>query len=108
MPVDLEIYIIQSKLLDSFQDGGASKTRFLSTAIPKTGSELLRPDAEGQPQARVLDIQSNSIDKLISAEIAAFVRFRDPADASVAIVTSDTAISISCSSRRASISSTVT
>lgn len=87
MPVDLENYIIQSKLLDSFQDGGASKTRFLSTAIPKDLAQSyfdLMQRASLKPD--VLDIQSNSIDKLISAEIAASSDSVIPADASVAIV----------------------
>lgn len=87
MPVDLENYIIQSKLLDSFQDGGASKTRFLSTAVPKDLAQSyfdLMQRASLKPD--VLDIQSNSIDKLISAEIAASPDSVIPADASVAIV----------------------
>ena len=87
MPVDLENYIIQSKRLDSFQDGGASKTRFLSTAVPKDLAQSyfdlmqksnLKPD--------VLDIQSNSIDKLATSEIAAASNSIIPADATVAIV----------------------
>jgi type IV pilus assembly protein PilM len=87
MPVDLENYIIQSKLLDSFQDGGASKTRFLSTAVPKDLAQSyfdLMQKAGLKPD--VLDIQSNSIDKLISAEITASTDSVIPADASVAIV----------------------
>lgn len=87
MPVDLENYIIQSKLLNSFQDGGVSKTRFLSTAVPKDLAQSyydlmlrvnLKPD--------VLDIQSNCIDKLASAEIAVSSDSLIPADDSVAIV----------------------
>ncbi|MDD3194101.1 MAG: pilus assembly protein PilM [Oscillospiraceae bacterium] len=87
MPVDLENYIIQSKLLDSFQDGGANKTRFLSTAVPKDLVQsyydlMLRANLKPD----VLDIQSNSIDKLISAEIAASPNSAIPADAAVAIL----------------------
>ncbi len=87
MPVDLENYIIQSKRLDSFQDGGASKTRFLSTAVPKDLAHSyfdLMQKANLKPD--VLDIQSNSIDKLITCEITATSNCAIPSDATVAIV----------------------
>lgn len=87
MPVDLEDYIIQSKLLDSFQDGGTNKTRFLSTAVPKDLAQsyydlMLRSNLKPD----VLDIQSNSIDKLFSTAIAAMPDAAIPADEAVAIV----------------------
>lgn len=72
MPVDLDNYIIQSKVLDSFDDNGVDKTRFLTTAVPK---DLIQGYFDLMQKinlkAAVLDIQSNSAGKLLLWEYAA-------------------------------------
>ena len=72
MPVDLGNYIIQSKTLDSISNGETSKTRFLSTAVPKDLAQSYYDLMQRvNLKASVLDIQSNSIDKLFLSETAA-------------------------------------
>ena len=87
MPVDLEKYIIQSKILDTYDDNGTAKTRFLTTAVPKDLAQsyfdLLQ---KVNLKAAVLDIQSNSTSKLILSEIAALNDPLVPKDESIAIV----------------------
>lgn len=87
MPVDLENYIIQSKMLDSFDDNGTDKTRFLSTAVPKDLAQsyfdLLQ---KANLKAAVLDIQSNCADKLVLSEIAAASDSVIPAEGPFAVI----------------------
>jgi len=82
MPIDLDNYLIQSKILDTFDDNGTNKTRFLSTAVPKdlvqSYYDLLQ---KLDIKAAVLDIQSNSIDKLACLELNLI-----PKDQTIAIV----------------------
>lgn len=87
MPVDLGNYIIQSKMLDTFSQSDISKTRFLSTAVPKdlvqSYYELMQ---KVNLKASVLDIQSNAIDKLVQSELVAAPESVFPAEASIAVV----------------------
>lgn len=87
MPVDLDNYIIQSKVLDSFDDNGVDKTRFLATAVPK---DLIQSYFDLMQKinlkAAVLDIQSNSAGKLLLWEYAAAGNSVMPANHSIAVV----------------------
>lgn len=87
MPVDLGNYIIQSKILDSFSDEGTDKTRFLSTAVPKDLAQSYYDLMQKvNLKASVLDIQSNSIDKLVQSEIVTATNSIFLSDISIAIV----------------------
>lgn len=87
MPVDLENYIIQSKILDSVEDNGTKKTRFLATAVPKDLAQSYYDLMQKvNLKAAVLDIQSNSTSKLALAEIAVSASPLVPKDGAVAIV----------------------
>ncbi|MDW7678816.1 MAG: type IV pilus assembly protein PilM [Bacillota bacterium] len=67
MPIELKDYMVQTKKLEDVVEDGAAKIRMLVTAVPKELAqnyyELL---SSMNLQPAVLDIQSNSIDKLIS------------------------------------------
>lgn len=72
IPVELSDYIVQSKIIESFVENEINKTRFLSTAVPKDlATSYLYLIQELGMNAAVLDIQSNSVDKLALAELTA-------------------------------------
>lgn len=87
MPVDLDNYIIQSKVLNSFDDNGVDKTRFLTTAVPK---DLIQGYFDLMQKinlkAAVLDIQSNSVGKLLLWEHAAAGNSAAPDVNSIAVL----------------------
>lgn len=70
IPVELSEYIVQSKIIESFTEKEVRKTRFLATAVPKelvSSYYYLLQELDITPA--VLDIQSNSVDKLAFAEM---------------------------------------
>lgn len=72
IPVELSDYIVQSKIIEDFVHNEVKKTRFLSAAVPKelVGNYYhIIQDLGIEPI--ILDIQSNSVDKLAFAEIRA-------------------------------------
>lgn len=70
IPVELSDYIVQSKIIDAFVENDVKKTRFLSTAVPKElASSYFYLIQELGMNAAVLDIQSNSVDKLALSEL---------------------------------------
>ena len=86
IPVELSDYIVQSKIIETYVENDIKKTRFLSTAVPKElASSYFYLIQELGLDAAVLDIQSNSIDKLALSEMNAgdSLNFKDQ---SVAIV----------------------
>lgn len=70
MPIELDEYIVQSKILEALVEEGVEKTRVLVTAVPrelaKNYYELLH--AMGL-QPAVMDIQSNAVDKLLGMKV---------------------------------------
>ena len=72
IPVELSDYIVQSKIIENFVENEVKKTRFLCTAVPKelANSYYFLIQELGM-EASVLDIQSNSVDKLAVAEMNA-------------------------------------
>ncbi|RQD67243.1 MAG: type IV pilus assembly protein PilM [Tindallia sp. MSAO_Bac2] len=86
MPIELNDYLVQSKILDEFVEEGVSKTRVLVTAVPR---ELGRSYYDllhslGFHPA-VMDIQSNAVDKLIHADFF-FNNEKDMKDKVVAVI----------------------
>ena len=67
LPVELDQYIIQYKILEEYQDGEGKKNNILVAALPKgiaDGYLLLLDNLHLKPYA--LDIHSNTADKLFS------------------------------------------
>jgi type IV pilus assembly protein PilM len=68
LPIELNSHIVQSKQIDTIMEEGVSKTRFLTTAVP---DELARSYFQLFEAASlsgvVLDIHSNSVDKLVQS-----------------------------------------
>ena len=68
LPIEINSHIVQSKKIDTITEDGVSKTRFLTTAVPE---ELARSYFKlfdlASLNAAVLDIHSNSVDKLVQA-----------------------------------------
>jgi len=66
MPIELNEYVVQFKILESFQENSDQKVRVLVTAVPR---ELVKSYYEVVEAAglepMILDIQSNAIEKLI-------------------------------------------
>lgn len=72
IPVELSDYIVQSKIIENFVENDVKKTRFLSTAVPKElASSYFYLIQELGIEPAVLDIQSNSVDKLAFSEMNA-------------------------------------
>jgi type IV pilus assembly protein PilM len=87
MPIELDNYIIQFKALDTFEEKGDKKTRFLSTAVPKAlAQSYFDLFQKICLKAAVLDIHSNSIEKLAWSELKGKAELTIPADQSIAIV----------------------
>lgn len=66
MPIEMNDYIVQSKIIETFEEDDVKKTRLLAAAMPK---EMARSYFDMlhavELNAHVLDLQSNSIDKLL-------------------------------------------
>jgi type IV pilus assembly protein PilM len=68
MPIEMSDYIVQSKIIETFEEDNITKTRLLAAAMPK---EIARSyydllQAIGL-NGHILDIQSNAIDKLFQS-----------------------------------------
>jgi len=68
MPIEMNDYIVQSKIIETFEEDDVKKTRLLAAAMPK---EMARSYFDllhaVELNAHVLDLQSNSIDKLLQS-----------------------------------------
>lgn len=68
MPIEMNDYIVQSKVIENFEEDNVKKTRLLAAAMPKDMArsyfDLLRA-VDLNPH--VLDLQSNSIEKLFQS-----------------------------------------
>jgi type IV pilus assembly protein PilM len=70
LPIEINSHIVQSRMIETFQEDGVSKTRFLTSAMPEhiaRGYHTLFQAAALNGVA--LDIHSNSIDKLVQMGI---------------------------------------
>lgn len=70
LPIEIDQYIIQYKLLETFKDGELEKTKVLVTALPKkiAGDYLHLIESLGlKPIA--LDIHSNGVDKVFAGSV---------------------------------------
>lgn len=66
MPIEMNDYIVQSKIIENFEEDNVKKTRLLAAAMPK---EMARSYFDllhaVDLNAHVLDLQSNAVDKLL-------------------------------------------
>lgn len=66
MPIEMNDYIVQSKIIETFEEDTIKKTRLLAAAMPK---EMARNFFDLMHSvdlnAHVLDLQSNAVDKLL-------------------------------------------
>jgi type IV pilus assembly protein PilM len=68
LPIEMDSHIVQSKMIGTLQDGDVKKTRFLTTAMPEyMAKSYYNLFQTASLNGAVLDMQSNSIDKLIQA-----------------------------------------
>jgi len=66
MPIEMNDYIVQSKIIETFEEDNVKKTRLLAAAMPKEMARSYFDLLHGVDlNAHVLDLQSNSIDKLL-------------------------------------------
>ena len=77
LPIEMNTHIVQSKMIETFQEANVNKTRFLTTAVPESIARsyfalLQAADLNGV----TLDIHSNSLDKLVQSRI---LLSKDPA-----------------------------
>ncbi|QUH26667.1 type IV pilus assembly protein PilM [Serpentinicella alkaliphila] len=67
LPIQVNEYIIQYKILETFEDGGMEKTKVLATALPnKIAEDYFHLIESLGLQPIVLDIHSNGVDKIFS------------------------------------------
>lgn len=68
MPIELDDYMVQSKVLEEVVEGGVAKSRVLVTAVPKDLSRTYYDLIKSLSlQPTVFDIESNALDKLIAS-----------------------------------------
>lgn len=86
MPIEMNDYIVQSKIIETFEEDNVKKTRLLAAAMPKDIArsyyDLLQ--AVGL-SGQFLDLQSNSIDKLFQSGFS-INSDRDISQESVAVI----------------------
>lgn len=71
LPIDINAYVIQYKVLDEFIENDVKKMQLLVTAMPKPMAEGLFRLVQGcQLTPYALDVHFNSLEKLIQMEIA--------------------------------------
>ena len=87
MPIDLSNFSVQSRIIGTSEENGTKKTHFLCTAVPESLAagyfDLLQKLGI---KAAVMDIQSNSVEKLFEQEFRSGGESVIPADKSVAVI----------------------
>lgn len=87
LPIDIDSYVIQYKVLSEFVENDLNKLQVLVTAMPKPIVEnLLQLVQSCQLTPYVLDVHFNSLEKLIQMEIACGTDGRNNWDKNVALV----------------------
>lgn len=70
LPIEINSHIVQSKKIDTIMEDGVSKTRFLTTAVPvELARSYFKLFETASLNGAVLDIHSNSVDKLVQSGI---------------------------------------
>lgn len=70
MPIELNEYMVQSKILEQVMEDGVEKTRVLVTAVPRELAKNYHDLMHSMGlQPAVMDIQSNAVDKLLGMKV---------------------------------------